>query len=150
MSEQKYPNVILVVDDDAAVVAALFRVLEREGHTCAGASNLKQAVRTIAQLGEQLALVITDLSLAGENGMDLVHHLHRREPKLPVIVLTAFGDWGNYADALNEGVVAFLSKPTSTQEILGIVRRVFNGDPPGRISGTGAETRGSRGKRGQP
>jgi DNA-binding NtrC family response regulator len=146
MTEQEKHHVILIVDDDAAVVAALARLLDREGYACVGASNLRDAARCMSRSGDDLALVITDLSLAGESGMTLVHHMHRRRPGVPVVVLTAFGDWGTYADALGEGVVGFLNKPVSTQDILALVRRLVTRDPGHRNPSSGADSRPGRGK----
>ncbi len=124
MTARLHQNV-LVVDDDGAILSALSRVLVRAGYDCLTAGNLHDAVRQVRQNGPQLGLVVTDLSLSGESGMTLIHHLHRRHPSVPVVVLTAFGDWDLYAESLGEGVLEFLSKPIQPEAIVAVVERVL-------------------------
>lgn len=121
----RLPKCVLVVDDDAAIVAAISRLLTRAGYECFASSNLHDAVRQVGVHGHRLGLVITDLSLARESGMSLVHHLHRRRPSVPVVVLTAFGDWDLYAEALGEGVREFLCKPIQPEPMLAVVEKIL-------------------------
>jgi len=80
---------ILLIEDDASIVGGLKKELQAEGYEVAVA---ERGDNGLAQAKEQpFDVVITDLKMPGLSGLELVKQLHVTKPKLPIIVVTAFG-----------------------------------------------------------
>jgi DNA-binding NtrC family response regulator len=102
---------LLVVDDDIQMLSALAATLRRKGHTVETASN---GIEAIAKLdGAALNAIITDLRMPGMDGWELLHHVRKTQPTLPVIVLSAFGSVRAAVEAIKSGATDFLLKPLS-------------------------------------
>ena len=127
---------ILIVDDDARILKALGMTLEREGYVVLTATRVREALRHLVRHGDEIALAICDLSLSHENGMVLLRHMGRRRPGIERIVLTAFGDWRSYGEAVECGVREFLSKPIRSDQLLHSVREAIG---PARVHPAGAQ-----------
>jgi DNA-binding NtrC family response regulator len=121
---------ILVVDDDTEMLAALTGTLEREGYAVTGQPRADRALEFLQTTGQKFDLVITDVAMPGLKGLPFLTALKTAFPTLPVIVITAFGDWEQYARALGEGAFAFLCKPVAKADLLATVRRALSGQPP--------------------
>jgi len=78
---------VLVVEDDELVREVLMTSLEDVGFVTLGAENAASAIARLDQGGGVDAL-ITDFSMPGMNGLDLIHEVHARKPGLPAILLT--------------------------------------------------------------
>jgi signal transduction histidine kinase/ActR/RegA family two-component response regulator len=78
---------VLVVDDDEPVREVLVSALEDAGFVILGAANAKIALDLLEQ-GAAIDAVVTDFSMPGMNGIDLIHEIHSRRPDLPAILLT--------------------------------------------------------------
>ncbi len=116
---------ILLVDDDAEVLKALTKVLEKERYEVAAHADARSAIRFINETKKKFDLVITDVSMPGMKGTTFVAAVKTAFPRLPVIVITAFGDWGQYMEALREGVYEYLSKPLDKADLLAAVHRAL-------------------------
>src|SRR3954469_13630598 len=82
-------SLILVVDDDAAVCWALEQALVAHGYRVQIAADAAAARRAVRR--HRPDLVITDVRMPGESGLDLLAGLHADHPELPVVVSTAYG-----------------------------------------------------------
>jgi len=71
------------------------------------------------------ALVITDLNLPGLSGLDLVGELHDARPRLPIILITAFGTTATAIEASRLGAFGYLLKPFQTPELLGLISKAL-------------------------
>jgi DNA-binding response OmpR family regulator len=101
---------VLVVDDEPDFRGTVRRGLERDGYEVMEAVDAADALRRLQT--ESYDLLIVDLYMAGMTGLDLLESLRAAGYRgLPVIVVTALGDWGSYARALGLGAKAFLTKP---------------------------------------
>jgi DNA-binding NtrC family response regulator len=110
---------LLVVDDDIQMLSALEAALRHKGHTVETASNGIDAASKLENAPVQA--VITDLRMPGMDGLELLHHVRRTKPALPVIVLSAYGTVPTAVDAMKAGATDFLLKPfshTALDEIL--------------------------------
>ena len=67
-------------------------------------------------------LLLLDLSMPGESGIDLLPRIKRMRPEMPVIMITAFGTVGNVVDALRAGADNFVQKPWDNEKLLADMR----------------------------
>ena len=120
----KKPAHILLVDDDSGITDTLQRVLVDEGHIVAiereGDAGLNRAIR------EPFNVVVTDLRLPGLGGLDLVRQLHAVRPRLPIILITAFGTAETAIEATKHGAYDYLVKPFDIAQLLELIRRAVN------------------------
>ena len=67
-------------------------------------------------------LVLLDLALPGQNGLEILARIRERQPNLPVIMITAYGTVGNVVDAMNGGAQNFVQSPGTNAELLADIR----------------------------
>lgn len=114
---------ILLVDDDPDLLQLLTWRLRAAGHHVTAVASGHDALSHIAVCPPHL--VITDLRMAGMDGLELFNRIHDRYPSLPVIVLTAHGTIPEAVDAISRGAFSFLTKPFDGQELLACVTRAL-------------------------
>jgi two-component system response regulator AtoC/two-component system nitrogen regulation response regulator NtrX len=114
---------ILIVDDEKAMRLALKGLLAKEGYQVETADSGEEAVRRI-ETGD-FHVVITDLSMDGVSGMDLLEHVRRSERDAAVIMITAHGSEKIAVQAMKLGAVDYLPKPFDNDELRVVVRRVM-------------------------
>lgn len=107
---------LLLVEDDAALVAELRPLLKRAGYAVEVADNGIDA----AFLGEQenFDLVILDLGLPGKPGLEVLKQWRAQQRTMPVLVLTARDAWHERVDGLKAGADDYLGKPFHSAELL--------------------------------
>jgi two-component system response regulator GlrR len=114
---------ILIVDDDPALLRLLSLRLRGEGHEVLEAVSGEAA---LAKLDHELPqLLITDLRMAGMDGLQLFEAVHRRHPLLPVLMLTAHGTIPDAVKALQRGVFGYLAKPFEARDLMVEVNRAL-------------------------
>ncbi len=118
------PAKILLIEDDAGITDTLQRVLKSEGHVVAiekrGDDGLARAGR------DSFHLVITDLKLPGLTGLELVRQLHATQPRLPIILVTAFGTTDTAIEAMKFGAYDYLLKPFDIPQLLELVHKAID------------------------
>lgn len=122
MDGNRFPNV-LVVDDDTGHCLVLNEIFERAGYRVRCAYDGQEALATLLEWPADL--VITELLMPRMGGMELLQSVRALNPRIAVVVLTAFGDWRTYVDAMNNGAVNYLSKPVPPDAILGVARHAL-------------------------
>jgi two-component system response regulator FlrC len=120
------------------MLAALEAALRHKGHIVQTAPNAIDAVSKLSNATDPVHAVITDLKMPGMDGIELVNHVKRTVPNLPVIVLTAFGTVQTAVEAMKAGANDFLVKPFSHQALDELLRKHLRSDLPadGRPSTT--------------
>lgn len=113
---------VLVVDDDPGMLRAMTKVLSNEGMRVTGLSDPASVATTLAASEPRFDLVITDLRMPMFSGRGVLA-LASALPKLPVIIITAFGGADIKAQALQLGAFAFLEKPVAAAELIDVVTR---------------------------
>ena len=112
---------ILLIEDDSGITDTLQRVLVAEGHVVEierrGDDGLVRAVK------DSFNLVITDLKLPGLNGLDIVRQLHPAKPRLPIILVTAFGTTQTAIEAMKLGAYDYLLKPFNIPQLIELVNK---------------------------
>ena len=111
---------ILIVDPDSAS-ERLGEVLTSQGYQSVTARDARAAF-SLLQGATPVDLVIMETTLPDMAGIDFLSRLRRTDPALPVIVVTAQCSLETYLQAVNLGVVEYLTKPLYLKEILRIVR----------------------------
>jgi DNA-binding response OmpR family regulator len=102
---------VLIVDDEASMVAVLQRHVSNAGYDFASATNGQEALEKIQQ--DQPDLVLLDLVMPGMNGFETCRRIRENEKtkKLPVLIITALRSQSDSASAAACGANEFLVKP---------------------------------------
>ncbi|MDT0177967.1 two-component system response regulator GlrR [Pantoea sp. RRHST58] len=100
---------LLLVDDDPSLLKLLGMRLSSEGYQVTTAASGPEALRLLQK--EQIDLVISDLRMDEMDGLALFGEIQKRNPSLPVIILTAHGSIPDAVSATQQGVFSFLTKP---------------------------------------
>jgi two-component system phosphate regulon response regulator OmpR len=106
---------ILVVDDDRRIRELLKRYLSDNGYRVTAAENAAEARARLA--GLSFDLLVLDVMMPGESGLDLTRDL-RRNSTVPILMLTARGEAGDRIDGLERGADDYLAKPFEPRELL--------------------------------
>jgi DNA-binding response OmpR family regulator len=113
---------VLVVDDDPDIVALLDRYLSSQGFRITSAPDGGAMREAIAR--EAVDLVLLDLGLPGEDGLDLTRYLRERW-RGPVIIVTGRGDSVDRVVGLELGADDYVTKPFDLRELLARIRSVL-------------------------
>jgi two-component system cell cycle sensor histidine kinase/response regulator CckA len=111
-------ELILVVDDEAAIRQIIRQALEANGYRTIVASNGAEALDLIETSDEPVALVLTDMMMPVMDGAHLAAELATREPAMPIIATSGLNANGGVARAQHAGVRQFLSKPYTSLDLL--------------------------------
>ncbi len=109
----------LVVDDEPDIRELLELTLARMGVDACTAATLTEAKRLLGQRPFQFCL--TDMRLPDGDGIDLVRHIQRHHPALPVAMITAHGNMPTAIEALKAGAFDFVTKPVELQVLRELV-----------------------------
>jgi DNA-binding NtrC family response regulator len=115
---------ILIVDDEADARELLALTLTKAGHEAVEASALEPALRLVKEL-EPLDLVVADLRLGADDGLELCRRVAEARPDVPVIVMTGYGSIEAAVGALRASAYDFLVKPLDPTALLAGVRRAL-------------------------
>ncbi len=136
MSEVQPNRTVLVADDDRAIRTVLSQALGRSGYHVRATSSAATLWRWVED-GEG-DLVITDVVMPDENGLDLVPRIRRVRPDLRVIVMSAQSTFSTALKATQRGAFDYLPKPFDLKELLAVVGRALAA-PTGEVEPPGEE-----------
>jgi DNA-binding NtrC family response regulator len=111
---------ILIVDDEAAIRESLDTLLTLEGFAVTMAVDGPSGIEQLSR--NEYDLLLLDLALPGESGIDLLPRITALQPNLPVIMITAYGTMGNVVDAIRAGAENFVQKPWDNEKLLADIR----------------------------
>lgn len=117
---------ILLVDDDTRFGTALARLLQREGYGVHRACNSAEALELARRREDAVDMVIADMHLCHERGLDLLGELHQTRSDLPIILLSASPDIQAFLAALRVGAYEYLPKLVNFAELRQVVRRALS------------------------
>ena len=115
---------ILVVDDDASLRRVMQVQLEQEGYAVVTAASAQEAYSLL--LLRPFDLVITDLKMPGQSGIEVLKQVKSQHPQTVVIVLTAFGTVETAVEGMKAGAYDFLTKPVHPEELSLVVARALD------------------------
>ena len=118
-------ELILVVDDEAAVLTITRQTLEAFGYRVVTASDGAEAVVIFARQGHEVDLVLTDISMPIMDGPATIRALLKMDPDLRIVATSGHGGNGGSQSAAAYGVRDFLAKPYTAEALLEVVQRVL-------------------------
>lgn len=109
------PDSLLIVDDDDRFRERLALAFRRRGYEVVTAGSAEEAVAAAGRI--PFTAAVLDLCMPGDNGLVLLERLRGLRPDLRVLVVTGYGSIRTAKDALRQGAVDYLTKPTDAEEI---------------------------------
>lgn len=114
---------ILVVDDEPSICWGFEKLLSGEGHRVLTAGSAEAGLRLAAE--HPIALVLLDVRLPGESGLEALPKFSSVTGGAPVVVMTAFGDLETAVEAVRQGAVDYLTKPFRLDAAAEVCRRAL-------------------------
>ena len=111
---------LMIIDDEPSIRESLETLLTLEGFEVTMAPDGAQGLEVLSR--DEFDLLLLDLALPGESGIDLLPRIKTMHPNLPVIMITAFGTVGNVVDAVRAGAENFIQKPWDNEKLLADIR----------------------------
>lgn len=111
---------ILVIDDEAGIRESLEVLLALEGYSVRLAANGEEGLKVLDQ--DTYDMVLLDLAMPGQSGLEILPQIKARNPELPVIMITAYGTVDNVVDAIRAGAENFVQKPWDNEKLLADIR----------------------------
>ncbi len=114
---------ILVVEDEDLVRNTVMGYLEHRGFACLEAANVPSALKILDAESDAVGVVLSDLKMPGQSGLDLLSELRRRgQDDLEFIIMTGYADTASAVSALRHGATDFLSKPVDFEHLFQVLR----------------------------
>src|ERR1017187_2956133 len=107
---------ILVVDDEFEIREGLELLLNTEGYSTSSAETGEAGLALLED--KPFDLLLLDVSLPDRNGLDLLREIHRRDPHLSIVLITAYGSIDMARAAFKSGAMDYITKPWSNDELL--------------------------------
>ncbi|HEY5948762.1 MAG TPA: response regulator, partial [Kofleriaceae bacterium] len=114
----------LVVDDDAGIRQSLRLCLEADGARVLGVGTAQAACEALDRA--RFDVVLLDLWLGKQSGIDAIPELLQRQPDLAIIVITAFATFESAVEAMKRGACDYLPKPFTPDQVRATTRRALD------------------------
>ena len=114
---------IWIVDDDASIRWVLEKALARENLETRSFANARDAMAAFEHDTPQV--LVSDIRMPGESGIDLLQAVKERHPGLPVIIITAFSDLDSAVASFQGGAFDYLAKPFDIDKAVALIRRAL-------------------------
>jgi PAS domain S-box-containing protein len=112
---------VLVIDDEAVIREGCKRVLCKDGWEVLLASDGEKGL----QMCQGVDVVLLDLKMPGPSGMDVLEELLKRDPSLPIIVITGYATVDSAVEAMKKGAYDFIPKPFTPDQLRLVVQRAY-------------------------
>ncbi len=122
-TEKRMKKSVLVVDDEKGMIEWLKIALEKEGYEVETAMSGEKALEL--SRSRYFHCVITDIKMAGMDGLQLLKKLKEEDPDVITIIITAYGTFESAVEALRSGASDFITKPFRIDEITFRLKNVF-------------------------
>ncbi len=113
----------MIIDDDDQLRKSFERLLMEEGYSVESAPSGELGLDLVTEKVPDL--VILDMRLPGMNGLETFHGIHKIEPKLPVIIMTAYGTTETAIEATKMGAFDYILKPFEVPDMLTVIRQAL-------------------------
>jgi two-component system nitrogen regulation response regulator GlnG len=115
---------IWIVDDDESIRWVLEKALARENLATKSFANARDAIAALEY--ETPQVLVSDIRMPGDSGLDLLSLVKSRLPGLPVIIITAFSDLDSAVAAFQGGAFEYLAKPFDIDKAVELIRRALD------------------------
>jgi two-component system nitrogen regulation response regulator GlnG len=115
---------IWIVDDDESIRWVLEKALARENLATKSFANARDAIAALEV--ETPQVLVSDIRMPGDSGLDLLQLVKSRFPGLPVIIITAFSDLDSAVAAFQGGAFEYLAKPFDIDKAVELIRRALD------------------------
>ena len=112
---------VWIVDDDRSIRWVLEKALSREGIPFRSFASAQEAAQALQH--EQPQVLVSDIRMPGETGLELLASIKARHPRLPVIIMTAYSDLDSAVSAFRGGAFEYLPKPFDVDHAVALIRR---------------------------
>ena len=117
---------VLVVDDEEDVRKVIRLHLGKEDIEVIEAEDGEEGIQKIGDNPMMLSAIICDIRMPKINGVEAITYFRKQFPSTPVIVLTGFPDVQLAVELMKKGVVEYLVKPVSKEQLVGAVQKAIN------------------------
>ncbi|MGH9797526.1 MAG: response regulator, partial [Candidatus Polarisedimenticolia bacterium] len=107
---------ILVIDDEPIIREVLQDILAREGHGIVAVGDAEAGIRALVE--EEFDLVVLDLMLPGQGGLETLREIKGKDPDQIVVMVTAYGSVETAVQAMKMGAHDYLTKPFKNEDVL--------------------------------
>ncbi|MFN3533977.1 MAG: sigma-54-dependent transcriptional regulator [Desulfatiglandales bacterium] len=111
---------ILIIDDDDQLRLSFEKILGQEGYRVIQAPSGEGGIKAVEEF--EVDLVLLDIRLPGKSGMEVFEIIHEMDPKLPVIIMTAYGTTDMAIEAIKKGAFEYIFKPFDVPHMLETVK----------------------------
>jgi two-component system response regulator FlrC len=112
---------VLVVEDDKGLREALVDTLALAGYQWLEADSAEKALLILKS--EPVDIVVSDVQMAGMDGLGLLRNIKQNWPKTPVLLMTAYANIEDAVSAMKEGAIDYMAKPFAPEVLLNMVSR---------------------------
>ncbi len=123
---------VWIIDDEQAICWALKRALEQAGYDAVTFSNAEDAIAKLTET-TQLDAILLDVRMPGMDGFAATAAFKKLRPKVPIIMMTAFGDLASAMQAMDLDVFEYLTKPFDLTDGLKAVTKAISFNAPTRL-----------------
>lgn len=114
---------LLIIDDEKGIRDLLSVVFKKEQYSVSTALSAESAIDLMNK--DSYDIILTDIKLPGISGMELLKRVLKKQPQLPVVMITAYGTIKQAVDALKAGAVDYLVKPFNVEELKIVVTKAL-------------------------
>ena len=117
---------LMIVDDEETLTYSLYQsfILARQDYEVVTAASGEEASIKLQKIN--FDLVITDISMPGMSGLELLALIRRKYPQTAVVVMTAYGSEDKKDEAMNLGARSYIEKPFEIKEIKKLVMEILD------------------------
>lgn len=115
---------ILIIDDDDQLRTSFERLLKNEGFDVSTAASGETGLRLLET--QTPDLILMDMQMPGKNGLETFQILHKNNPVLPVIIMTAFGTTDSAIEATKAGAFDYILKPFDIPDMLELIHKALD------------------------
>ncbi len=115
------PKNILLIDDDEQLCKSFEKILVGEGYNVQMVFTGEDGIKTI--ISSPPDLVVLDIRLPGMDGIQAFQKIHELQPKLPVVIITAYGTTETAIEAIKTGAFDYIYKPFDVPEMLKVIEK---------------------------
>lgn len=112
---------VLIIDDETLQREILMTILSEEGYNVYSVSSLTEAKKVVNEVSPEI--ILTDLKLGNENGIEILNHISDKAFLPAVIVITAFGTISSAVEAIKKGAFDYLTKPIDREVLILTIKK---------------------------